>query len=610
MSVETLGDFTTANRRVFLVCTVAMCIGAAGALIAAVLLRLIGLFTNLFFYGRLSLAFVSPASNQLGPLEILVPVTGGLLVGAMAKYGSERIRGHGIPEALEAILVNRSRIEPKVTILKPVSTAVSIGTGGPFGAEGPIIMTGGSLGSVVGQVLKLSSHERRTLLVSGAAAGMAATFNSPVSATLLAVELLLFEWRPRSLIPVATAAVSATVIRWSILGSAPLFPVDLTPQPDLAMMLSSIVVGVVAGLAATLLTYAVYASEDAFKKLPLHWVWWPAIGGLAIGIGGFFEPRALGVGYDTIDLLLLGKLAFGTVAVLALVKSVIWAVSLGSGTSGGVLAPLLVVGGSLGVLESLVLPQASSSLWVMVSMGSIIGGTMRSPFTGVVFTLELTHAVNAISPLLAGVVAAYLVTVFTMRRSILTEKVARKGVHVAREYGVDVLEQVPVSKVMHRDFESVSSEASVEGLVGKYLASEAETIGFPVVDANGRLSGYLSRRELQGLVDSKPQSAKRAGDLGPFPRAVTYPDEPVAVAADKMARADVHSIPVVDHSDPRLVVGLFSRNDVFAARVVRLEEESKQERHLSVLPWRNKGTRNTGESPPPGDEKRPSAGMG
>lgn len=584
MGVDTLGDFTAANRRMFFITAAAIVLGVASAFIAALLLYSIGFFTNLFFYGRLSFAFVSPAANQLGSFEIVVPVVGGLIVGAIAKYGSERIRGHGIPEALEAILINRSKIEPKVTLLKPISTAVSIGTGGPFGAEGPIIMTGGSLGSVLGQMLKLSSSERKTLLVSGAAAGMAATFNSPVAAALLAVELLLFEWKPRSLIPVGLASATATVVRWSTLGDAPLFPVALTPPPDFAMILSSALVGLIAGLAATALTYAVYASEDAFKRLPLNWAWWPAIGGLVIGAAGLFAPRALGVGYDTIDLLLLGKLAVGTVTVLVLVKSVIWSVSLGSGTSGGVLAPLMMMGGSLGLLESLVLPSGMSSLWVMVSMGSIIGGTMRSPFTGAVFTLELTHDVNALAPLLVGVLVAYMVTVFTMKRSILTEKVARKGVHVAREYGVDVLEQIPVAKVMHNDFEPIIADMTAEAFLKKYSAAEARPVGYPVLNADGSLNGYLSDGDVQRLARSTLGSGLTVGELAPLPKAVAYPDEPIRVAADRMAEIDSESILVMDSNQHR-VLGLISRNDIFAARVLWFKEEGKLERHLS-LPWR------------------------
>lgn len=509
-------------------------------------------------------------------------MAGGVIVGLMAKYGSERIRGHGIPEALEAILINKSRIEPKVTVLKPLSTAVSIGSGGPFGAEGPIIMTGGSFGSLLGQMLRLSSSERRALLVAGAAAGMSATFNAPVAAVLLAVELLLFEWRPRSLIPVGIASASAAVTRWYLLGNAPLFPVLPGPPPDLTSVLSAVAVGLVAGLASTLLTYAVYASEDAFRMLPVHWAWWPAIGGLVIGLGGLVVPRALGVGYDTIGLLLAGNVALGAAAALVVVKSVIWSVSLGSGTSGGVLAPLLMLGGALGVLESYLLPGSVPSTLAVVSMGAMLGGVMRSPFTGVVFSLELTRNVNSLPLLLPAALIADLVTVFTMRRSILTEKVARRGVHVSREYQVDALEQIPVSRVMHTDFRTVNADTPLSG----FLASVApEEIGFPVVDGAGRMVDYLASEDVQKLSKSAVIDGMTVGELAAHPKAIAFPDEPARMAADSLAETDSGSLPVVDPSDRTRVVGLFSKEDTFRARVIWFKEENLLERHLSVAAW-------------------------
>jgi len=583
-SVKGLGDFPTANRRMMLVSVAAVGIGIAGAFIAAALLYLIGFFTNLFYYGKFSFQFVSPADNELGYLALAVPVIGGLIVGVMAKYGSERIRGHGIPEALEAILVNKSRIEPKVTILKPLSTAISIGSGGPFGAEGPIIMTGGSLGSVLGQLMKVSSSERKTLLVAGAAAGMAATFNTPVAAVMLAVELLLFEWRPRSLIPVGIASVTATVVRWAVLGNAALFPIPATATPDWVMMLSAVAVGLIAGLASTLLTYAVYASEDAFKKLPVHWMWWPALGGLVVGIGGLLAPRALGVGYNTIDLLLLGNLATGAVAILLVVKAVIWSVSLGSGTSGGVLAPLLLMGGALGSLESLFLPPGSSSLLAVVSMGAMLGGVMRSPFTGAIFSVELTRDLNALPLLLVGALVADFVTVFTMKRSILTEKVARKGVHLSREYQVDVLEQIPVSRVMLREFETISEDTPVDNLRAK-VTSGTPAVGYPVADADGKMVGYLTREDVRKLARGEAGAGLTVGELAVKPRAIAHADEPTSVAADSLAETDTESLPVVDPVDDSKVVGIFSRDDAFRARVIWFKEENLRERHLSVASW-------------------------
>src|SRR3984885_6845930 len=379
-SWETLGDFTTTTR-VLPISALALAIGVLAAFVALALLRLIGLFTNLFYFGRWSTALVSPAGNHLGIFSVLVPVGGALIIGVMARYGSERIRGHGIPEAIEAILINGSRVEPKVALLKPLSSAISIGSGGPFGAEGPIIMTGGAVGSLIAQLFHLSASERKTLLVSGAAAGMSATFAAPLAAVLLAVELLLFEWKPRSFIPTALASVTATAARRYLMGPGPLFP---TTPHNLIIgpvgLLGCVLTGVLAGAFSALLTGAVYASEDLFAKLPIHWMWWPMIGGLAIGLGGLIFPEALGVGYDMIGGMLQQQLPARMLAGILLVKSAMWGVSLGSGTSGGVLAPLLMMGGALGAVLAPVLPAEGAGFWPMVAMGAILGGTMRSPF--------------------------------------------------------------------------------------------------------------------------------------------------------------------------------------------------------------------------------------
>ncbi len=328
--------------RVIPVSLLAVGIGIVGTYVAWALLRLIALFTNLFYYGRVSTVLVSPAGNHLGLFAVLVPVAGGLVIGLMARYGSERICGHGIPEALESILINGSKVQPRLAILKPISSAISIGSGGPFGAEGPIIMTGGAIGSVISQLFHLTAAERKTLLVAGAAAGMSATFATSVAAVLLAVELLLFEWKPRSAIPVALASATAGATRRYILGLSPLFPV---PQHSIFIgpkgLAGCVIVGLLAGGLSALLTLGVYAAEDSFMKLPIHWKWWPAIGGVAVGLGGLVFPQALGVGYDTIQSLLQGDVPRAVIAGVLLVKSVIWIISLGSGTSGGVLAPLL-----------------------------------------------------------------------------------------------------------------------------------------------------------------------------------------------------------------------------------------------------------------------------
>ena len=405
---QPVGDFTT-NRRVIPISLLALVVGAVSAFVALALLRLIGLFTNLFFFQRWSTAAVSPAAHTLGAIAaVLVPVVGCLIIGFMARYGSERIRGHGIPEALEAILLRGSRIEPRVALLKPISAAISIGSGGPFGAEGPIIMTGGAFGSIVAQLFHLTAAERKTLLVAGAAGGMSATFASPVAAVVLAVELLLFELKPRSFIPVALASAMAATLRRFLLGAGPLFPVPALPAFAGAPALAGcVVVGLAAGMLSAGMTASVYAAEDFFTRLPIHWMWWPALGGLAVGLGGLACPQALGVGYDQIQALLLGSVPFRAVLLLAVVKLAIWAISLGSGTSGGVLAPLLMLGAALGALLSPVLPAVSPGFWPLICMGAILAGTMRAPLTAMVFALELTGEMGTLLPLLAAGAAAH-----------------------------------------------------------------------------------------------------------------------------------------------------------------------------------------------------------
>jgi H+/Cl- antiporter ClcA len=458
---------------------------------------------------------------------ILVPVAGAIVIGFMARYGSDRIRGHGIPEAIEAILMGGSRVEPKVALLKPVSAAISIGSGGPFGAEGPIIMTGGALGSMAAQLFHLTATERKTLLVAGAAAGMSATFAAPVASVVLAVELLLFEWKPRSVIPVALAAVAAAAMRRHILGLGPLFAVASHPAfIGWGGLAGCVLVGLLAGVLSAILTGAVYAAEDTFQRLPIHWMWWPAIGGLIIGLGGFIFPQALGVGYDVIDRLLQDSPPMRLIAGVLLVKSLIWALSLGSGTSGGVLAPLLMMGAALGGLEATMLPAEGAGFWPLVSMGAILGGTMRAPLTGVVFALELTHDVNMLLPLLLAVTIAHGFTVLTLRRSILTEKISRRGYHLSREYSTDPLEIIFAREVA---------------------------------------------REVDALV------AGEAGAHGVF----AYADEPLRMVAYRMAETGVTKLPVVSRQDGASL-GIIELSDLLTARSRILESEQRRERLLGT----------------------------
>jgi CIC family chloride channel protein len=600
-----LGDFT-ATPRILPITALAMAIGAAAAIVAFALLRLIGFFTNLFYYQRFATSFASPAGSSLGYAMVLVPIAGGLVIGLMARYGSERIRGHGIPEALEAILTRGSRVEPRVAVLKPLSAAISIGSGGPFGAEGPIIMTGGALGSMVAQLFHLTAAERKTLLVAGAAAGMSATFSAPVASVLLAVELLLFELKPRSFVPVALASATAMLVRSFVLGRGPLF--NLPPHAAYfspAVLASCVVLGVLVGTLAWLMTLSVYASEDLFKHLKVHWMWWPAIGAAFVGIGGLVEPHALGVGYDSIEALLRGSLSESEVLRLALVKWAIWAAYLGSGTSGGVLAPLLMIGSAAGGLAGRFLPHEGASLWPLVAMGGILGGTMRSPLTGIVFAVELTGDSSTFLPLLVTATVAHGFTVLVMRRSILTEKVARRGFHVTREYAIDPMDVLFVRDVMQTTVVELPASAStldVGRLLDTKLGEKAPL--YPVVDS-GRFLGVVTRKMLMGFVKNSGNGKSLLLSGAVREAVVAYPDDTLRDLVQRMADTGHTRLPVVDRNEPHRLVGMISLSHTLKAKQRHLEEERRRERLLSVrslVPrvFRGPDSRRTaGTAPPP-----------
>ncbi|MFN8574722.1 MAG: chloride channel protein [Gemmatimonadaceae bacterium] len=550
------GDFTT-RPRVLLIALLAAVVGILSAGIAAGLLRLISLITNLAYFHQFGTGESAPGTNTLGLWAVVVPIIGGVIIGLMARYGSEKIRGHGIPEAMEAILIGESRLSAKVAVLKPISSAIAIGTGGPFGAEGPIIMTGAAMGSVFSQAFHVSASERKTLLVAGAAAGMAAVFAAPLAAVLLAVELLLFEWNPRSFIPVAVAASVGAACRVPLLGAGPVFPIAPHQALSMTALLGALGVGLVAGLAAWGLTRLVYACEDAFAHLPLHWMWWPAIGGVSVGLGGLLAPRALGVGYDVLRDLLNGHLVAGSAVALLAAKAIMWAIALGSGTSGGVLAPLLMMGGALGAVEASAFAGSDSGLWALLSMAAVMGGTMRSPLTAVVFLLELTHDTNLLSALLVACVAAHAVTVLVMRRSILTEKVARRGHHVHREYAVNPLARFHVRDVMRPISQALPADMAIDGLFRRLIHLDGDLgreHAWPLLASDGSLVGMLTRGDaLRALNHDSELTALEAGSSS-LVRA--YPDELLDEAMHAMIAAGVKQLPVVDRSDPERLLGM------------------------------------------------------
>ncbi len=553
--------------------------GAVSALAAWLLLHLIRFFTNVFFFQTLSDRPTSPAANTLGLAVILVPVLGGLVIGLMARFGSDKIRGHGIPEAIEAILFNKSRMSIKVAVLKPISSGIAIGSGGPFGAEGPIIMTGGALGSLAGQFFHITGAERKTLLVAGTVAGMTAVFGTPIAAVMLAVELLLFELRPRSLLPTAIACCVAAAVRPLLLAAGPLFPLQ-TAVPDIRTLASCLVAGVAAGALSWTVSTSLYKVEDLFGRLPLHWMWWPALGGLVVGVGGWLQPRALGVGYDVIGDLLLSRMALEAVLVLLVCKAVMWVFALGSGTSGGVLAPLLMMGAGLGAVLGPWLPGGQPALWPLVFMAATLGGMMRAPIMSVMFALELTQDINALLPLLIASAVAYGFTVLAMPRSILTEKISRRGHHIYREYGIDPLERHMVSEVMTREVATIDGESAIADALERHFGATQRHRAYPVL-IGASFIGMIDRDALVAGA-AKPGAVRVADLFGANVPAMALPGENCRTIATRLAVHGLERLPVVADAQSRRLVGVIARSDLVKPSLAHVDEEQTQERFFAL----------------------------
>lgn len=562
----------SADRRMLMLAAMAIVVGTGGALAAWMLIKLIALATNLFWFGRLSTRSAAIVDTLVGPWMVAIPVIGGLIIGLMARYGSDKIRGHGIPEAIETILFGESRMSAKVALLKPLSAAVSIGSGGPFGAEGPIIMTGGAIGSLFAQRFHMSAAERKTLLVAGAAAGMTAIFGTPLAAILLAVEVLLFEWKPRSFVPVVVAVLVAFAWRPVLLDGGAMFPFPSTTPSGAWPLAMAAGVGLVTGVLAAALSVALYAVEDAFHRLPVHWMWWPAIGGVVVGLGGLVDAHVLGAGYPNIQALLDGSLAVRVILALLVVKAVVWLVALGSGTSGGILAPLLILGGAAGALTGQVLP-GGPGFWAMIGMAGIMSGAMRAPITGALFAAELTRHFDALPLTIAAAAAAYAVSVLLMRRSILTEKIARRGRHILQEYSVDPLDLMQADQLMSRAPATLpGSMTTADAAI--FFADRAEHRSYPVVDDAGRILGLVSRTDALRWRTMQPGTdVSLTETLSDASLLVAYPDTPIGVVADMMVESGVGRVPIVAR-DTRQVVGILSRQDLLKARRTQRQSET------------------------------------
>ena len=582
-----LAQAEPAQFRTLLVSLLAAGIGLVAGGVAFLLYKLIGLFTNLCFFHRWDASFTSARMNHLGAWVILMPVIGGIIVGFMAKYGTPKIKGHGIPEAMEAVLVNRSRIQPRVAVLKPLSAAIAIGTGGPFGAEGPIIQTGGAVGSLVGQVFHTTASERKVLLACGAAAGMSATFNTPIAGVILAIELLLFEFKSRSFIPLAIASTLATAVHMQLLGAGPMFTVSAMDFGIPRALPFYLVLGVICGLAAVGFSKLLYWVEDQFAKLPVDELWWPAIGALGLGIIGYFVPRVLGVGYDTIGDILNAQLALKLLLVVMVAKASALVISLGSGTSGGLLAPMFMssaaLGGVFAMIVNRLVPSASlaAGAFALVAMGAVFGAASRATFSFIIFAFEITRDYNAVLPLmLVSVIADGVAMLFMPKSSIMTEKLARRGLRIHQDYETDVLQQVSVAETMDRDVPTIASTQRVGELAERIARHDPEVShhqGLFIVDEEGKLAGVITRGDILRALDKDSSGAISVLDAGSRHPVVAFPDELLAEASDKMLHNDIGRLPVVERSDPRKLVGYLGRRGVMAARLRRLHDEQVRE---------------------------------
>lgn len=567
------------ESRIGLLTLLSVGIGFAAGFIAFALYHLIGLITNLYYYGSFNFSFASPQFNHLGLLVILLPASGGLIAGMLIKYGSTRIIGHGIPETMESVLLNRSKIEPKVGVLKAVSAAVTIGSGQPFGAEGPIIQTGGAFGSFIGQSVSMTGAERKILLVSGAAAGMAATFGTPIAAILLSVELLLFEFRVKSLVPVAIASAIGAWMHIYLISPQPLFQTPAYDFGGLSALPFYAGLGLVCGVLGSVMSRGLYATEHLFARSKIGQPWLPALGGLAVGVAGLAVPQALGVGYDVITGVLTGQYVVGIVLLILVAKAVAWLLAMGSQTSGGTLAPLFMIGGSMGFLYGSGVVAASPGLGVVPSvfavagMAAVFGTASRAPFTSIIFALEVTKDYQGVIPIIITVVIAELVGEVLMDDSIMTQRLAERGLHVRHIYDYNPLRMISIKTVMSSPALSVESQTPVVELfkVASRNDHPFNTKKRLIVTRDGKPVGAVSRGQLfEGAAKADPSMT--VFDICTKDIATIPQDEFAYEGLRKMTLYGIHFLAVVDKKGD--LVGYLSQGDISRAMRRKIEDET------------------------------------
>lgn len=568
------------TRRIFFLTLQAIFNAVIIGFIAKGMVLLIDFFTNIVFYGNFSFSSASPSIVHVGYFIFIIPVIGALLVGFIARYGSPGIRGHGFPETIEAILAHESLIPPKLTILKPVSAAISIGTGGPFGAEGPIIATGGAFGSVAGQMMKITANERKIMLAAGSCAGVAAIFGSPVAGILMAIELLLFEYSPRSLVPVALSCATAAAMHVILFGKQPVFAMPFIPEPTSLALIIYVIMGFILGVSGAYASKSVYLVEDFFatRLKKIHWMWWPAMGAVVVGVIGYFAPYTMGVGYDNIRHLLSGNIPLYTILGLSFLKFISWAVYLGSGTSGSTLAPLFTIGGALGALLGYIIlrgfpgSEINMSTCALIGMAATFTGASRAILTAIVFAFETTSQPHGLLPLIVACTAAYLISFFLMKGTLYTEKVQRLGIHTPVAFEADILQKLVAKDVLEHEINVLSAANTIEDAREwiKKNADDEEKTAFVVVDKDEQLIGIVKRKDIFGKQRENNAliSSLIKGNI-----AYIYPDDELSRAVDMMDLYHNDIVPVVSHGKRKKVVGVLTHKAIFAAYRKRRNED-------------------------------------